>query len=472
MTHSKTRGTWTVLAAAAALAAVPVVASACEGRARTTTATATTGCQGKVRVAAADVAIDQTAPTPAAYTVQHAVLAGDDATAPRVAFVGDDTPHRYVVRAGSGEDSGGGVWVSRTGDGDAERREIRFEDGRVRIQTEPAPDKPWLGVLLEPTDEGLKVLGVMEGSPAQRAGLEAGDVITAVDGRETSELEGAEGMLGDAAAGSRVRLTFQRDGRERTQRVRLEQHPGTVEFEVPEGSGSFSFGGVRGFHHGDAAHAFAMRVPQRPRLGVVLGDLSDQLAEYFGVEEGTGMLIERVVDDTPAARAGLEAGDVIVRVGDTAVADVGDIREALSAYESGEAVQVDVMRRGVLRTFTAELDTDPPEHGSFTIGGAPRVIMRQARIGDGGTEDIHVAIGEALEGALGEAVIALENVEGMVDLERIEVLAREALEAAGQEGHGARVLRFQSEDGSEPVVVTPQPGGTLQWVGSDLGWAL
>ena len=63
----------------------------------------------------------------------------------------------------------------------------------------------------------------------------------------------------------------------------------------------------------------------RQRLGVQLMPLSDQLATYFGVKGG--VLVASVEADSPAARAGLKAGDVISTVNSRAVSDAGDVRE-------------------------------------------------------------------------------------------------------------------------------------------------
>lgn len=70
-----------------------------------------------------------------------------------------------------------------------------------------------------------------------------------------------------------------------------------------------------------------------PRLGIEAEALGGQLAEYFGVGERGGVLVKEVRPGSPAQRAGLKAGDVIVRAGGTAVADVDDLREALRGAE-------------------------------------------------------------------------------------------------------------------------------------------
>ena len=78
----------------------------------------------------------------------------------------------------------------------------------------------------------------------------------------------------------------------------------------------------------------------RRRLGVQLLPLSDQLATYFGVKDG--VLVASVETDSPAARAGLRAGDVIVTVNNRAVSDARDVSNEIGRGES--ALSLTVMR--------------------------------------------------------------------------------------------------------------------------------
>lgn len=81
--------------------------------------------------------------------------------------------------------------------------------------------------------------------------------------------------------------------------------------------------------------------------GAELTELNEGLGDYFGVDEG--VLVVRVPDRTPAARAGLEAGDVIVRVNDRDVASVSELRRAIG--RTGEPIRLEVVRRNARRTI-------------------------------------------------------------------------------------------------------------------------
>lgn len=91
----------------------------------------------------------------------------------------------------------------------------------------------------------------------------------------------------------------------------------------------------------------------RGRMGVSIMSLSDQLADYFGVDGGA--LITSVLENTPAERAGLRAGDVIIGIDDDQIEDPGDVSRALSGHDAGP-VTVRVVRDGQERSLTVELE--------------------------------------------------------------------------------------------------------------------
>ncbi|MBR9989439.1 MAG: PDZ domain-containing protein [Gemmatimonadetes bacterium] len=105
----------------------------------------------------------------------------------------------------------------------------------------------------------------------------------------------------------------------------------------------FSFGGdsnvVRGFDMLASNAVYGMRAV----AGAEMAPLNPALSEYFGATEG--VLVLNAADRTPAERAGLRGGDVIVRVGDTAVHSVADVRRAIERAPAGD-VRLRVLRHG------------------------------------------------------------------------------------------------------------------------------
>jgi serine protease Do len=95
---------------------------------------------------------------------------------------------------------------------------------------------------------------------------------------------------------------------------------------------------------------------QGRRLGLSYDDLGEQLARYFKVDGG--VLVTSVEEDGPAARAGLKAGDVIVRFDGKAVKDGGDLREALDGVEAGKTAAVGIQREGRAMDLTVTIGGD------------------------------------------------------------------------------------------------------------------
>jgi serine protease Do len=95
-------------------------------------------------------------------------------------------------------------------------------------------------------------------------------------------------------------------------------------------------------------------------LGITARSLNEQLGEYFGAPNNEGVLVEEVEKDKSGDKAGLKAGDVIVRVGKKTVTEVGDISKEIRKLEEGDKVEVEVLRKGTKKTLTVEI-TDVEE---------------------------------------------------------------------------------------------------------------
>lgn len=126
----------------------------------------------------------------------------------------------------------------------------KYDDGPYDEQIPSTPEwpeipslpyesqRPWLGVTFVQTEEGARVTQVIPGSPADTAGLQEEDIITAVDGQAVTEARPLDVVIGEYTPGDRVVLTVLREGRERTIRVRLASR---MEMMMPEEDFFFQF---------------------------------------------------------------------------------------------------------------------------------------------------------------------------------------------------------------------------------------
>ena len=91
---------------------------------------------------------------------------------------------------------------------------------------------------------------------------------------------------------------------------------------------------------------FGATIPATPVLGITGQDLSGQLGKYFGAPDGEGVLITNVESNSPAAKAGLEAGDVITKVDGNRVRTLAELRDQFRGKRQATTVVLSVLRKG------------------------------------------------------------------------------------------------------------------------------
>jgi serine protease Do len=225
----------------------------------------------------------------------------------------------------------------------------------------------WLGVYIQDIDEdlmdsedlpstdGVLVIDVIDDSPAEKAGLERGDVILVYDGKDARSSNRLTRLIERSDPGDKKELVILRNGSKDEILVTIGEDDDDMDI---------SFFG-RGDHdwHVEIPHipspprafTFSLGNVSTSRIGVSLYGLSDQLAKHYGAEDG-GALVNEVVEDGPAEKAGLQAGDVIVKMDGKSVEDIDEIREAIQDKDEGETVAVTVMRDGRESTLDVEVE--------------------------------------------------------------------------------------------------------------------
>ena len=90
-------------------------------------------------------------------------------------------------------------------------------------------------------------------------------------------------------------------------------------------------------------------------LGVQIQDLSEQLSDYFKIKDGNGVLVSEVVEDSPAEKAGLKAGDIITKVDEEDIENADDLTLTIRGYEPETKVSVSIIRDGKKKKLKATL---------------------------------------------------------------------------------------------------------------------
>jgi serine protease Do len=181
--------------------------------------------------------------------------------------------------------------------------------------------------------DGVFVQGVDTSTPAERAGLRTGDIVVEYDGERVRSTRQFTRLVQETPAGRTVTIVVNRAGtRQSLQVVPEEGRFGSIDLDrlrdrIEDGMDELPFG-------------LGQRTAER-RLGVTLVPLTSQLAGYFGVI--SGVLVSSVVTDTPGARAGLKAGDVLTAIDGRAVASPADVVARLRGA-AGATLTITLMR--------------------------------------------------------------------------------------------------------------------------------
>ena len=190
--------------------------------------------------------------------------------------------------------------------------------------------------------QGVAIEKVMDNSPASQAGLMNGDVIVGFNGEKITSVRKLTRLIREVAPDHTVRVEVLRNGVKRDFDVTLAKR------EMPNFSqGNFEFGEMPVLPEIPEVPNVKVLPPKvmregvlafgsNRRIGVSLTPLTKQLGEYFGVSEGKGVLIKSVREDSPAARAGLRAGDVIVEVEGKEINRSFDLIRAINAKKEGD----------------------------------------------------------------------------------------------------------------------------------------
>ena len=191
----------------------------------------------------------------------------------------------------------------------------------------------WLGVTVQrvTTDlargfglsesRGALVGSIAADSPAMRAGLKPGDVIVDYDGRKVASADELPRAVADTPVGRRVPVVVMRDGRP----VRLQVTIARLADAEPRPV---------------AAHA------EQPKLGLAVETLTPALAQELGIPGRTGVLVRAVEDGSPAASAGVQAGDVIAEIDRHPVKSTEDLARAVTQRRAGAPLLMLVHRDG------------------------------------------------------------------------------------------------------------------------------
>jgi serine protease Do len=187
-------------------------------------------------------------------------------------------------------------------------------------------NKALLGVYTKTNKDGAEITEVSKQSAAEKAGLKVNDIIIKVNDEKVTEENDLTKIIRKFNAGDKMMITYIRDGKEATTQATLDKNKTTYSKEWN-----------RYFENGFAdtnGRYFFNTYPHKPKLGIQIQD----------IEEGNGVKVLDVDDDTPAEKAGLKEDDIIIEINGSAVKNVDDLREKIRDIKEGDIVKIKYKR--------------------------------------------------------------------------------------------------------------------------------
>ncbi|NLC71528.1 MAG: DegQ family serine endoprotease [Desulfuromonadaceae bacterium] len=201
----------------------------------------------------------------------------------------------------------------------------------------------WLGVTVQDVSsdlaksfgleeaQGALVSEVVKDSPADKAGIQRGDIILSFNGNEINILNDLPRLVADRTVGEKVEIVLFRDGRKKTVQTTLGQAP--EDEQVAEVSG------------GDA-----------DKLGMTVSEITPETMRFYNLKRSKGILVTQVAPDGPAAAANLRPGDLILEINNTETPDLASYRKAIQGMKQGQIIRLLVQRGSYLSYTTIQVE--------------------------------------------------------------------------------------------------------------------
>ncbi len=219
--------------------------------------------------------------------------------------------------------------------------------------------KAFLGVHYEMqygATNGSHVTKVEPGTPAFKAGLQAGDVITQADGVDLRNLDDLSAVISTKKAGDKVKLNFMRDGKFHTAIVPLAERDEAFFRNNPGGMPSYQIeeeydlGSSSNFDAGNMPARNDIAAPAGPLLGVLMIHTNNVINGTTMVTKTDGAIVDDVIANSAATEIGLRKGDKIVVINGKHIKTSADVTGLIASMKAGERVDVEYVRDGQRRS--------------------------------------------------------------------------------------------------------------------------
>lgn len=253
---------------------------------------------------------------------------------------------------------------------------VYSDDGGGKIKVKKAGKGAYMGIYMEnlsedaikkhkyPKDEGVLITKVVEDSPAEESGIKENDIIFMLAGEEVGSTSDLSTVVKKHEPGDEIDVVLYRKGKKKTIGITLGEQP--YEFYTFNAEDFKDYAMELGRYAGDISSSVGFWLKDnfglKGRLGLHVMEMDEDLAGYFDVKEGEGVLVLKVSEDSPAEKAGIKAGDVVTLVSGEKISDPEDLMDELCGFKEGDEVELTVIRKGKKKSITVELAEDYDSH--------------------------------------------------------------------------------------------------------------
>ncbi len=242
------------------------------------------------------------------------------------------------------------------------------EKGRV--------ERGWLGVSIEENEEGkVGIIAIEKESPAELAKLKEGDIVLKIEREEVASTKMLAKEIRKRKPGKTITLKIERNGKEIDVKVKLgEYSEKNVRIELESKFPRLFFAPkppkpplvpkLRALRklpkppEPPEPKIFSWGLEHRKYIGIYLEEINRELSEYFGVKEGRGLLVAKITKDSPAEKAGLKVGDVIIKADGIRTERARDLTGVIQDKEKGERIKLELLRNKKVRSVEVEIEEE------------------------------------------------------------------------------------------------------------------
>lgn len=239
------------------------------------------------------------------------------------------------------------------------------EKGRV--------ERGWLGVSIEENEEGkVGIIAIEKESPAELAKLKEGDIVLKIEREEVASTKMLAKEIRKRKPGKNITLKIERKGKEIDVKVKLGVYSETnVRIELESKFPRLFFAPkppkvpavpklleLRKLPEPSEPKMFSWSVKQRKYIGIYLEEINRELSVYFGVKEGRGLLVAKITKDSPAEKAGLKVGDVIIKADGIRTERARDLTGVIQDKEKGKRIKLELLRNKKMKSIEVEIEEE------------------------------------------------------------------------------------------------------------------